>query len=98
MTVLFALYGLYIAATEGTSKALISRATPLSERASAIGLQATLGGVTTLLASSLGGVLWSAAGPWATFAFGAGCALAAAALMMLGRGAVRRSLEPSAPV
>ena len=41
VTVLFALYGLYIAATEGTSKALISRATPLSERASAIGLHAT---------------------------------------------------------
>jgi len=89
---LFAFYGLYIAATEGTSKALISRATPLRERASAIGLQATLSGVATLLASSVGGVLWSAAGPWATFAFGAVCALAAAVLMMLGRGAVRRSL------
>jgi MFS family permease len=89
---LFALYGLYIAATEGTSKALISRATPLAERASAIGLQATLGGVATLFASSLGGVLWSAFGPWATFAFGAACASAAAALMALGRGAVRRSL------
>ena len=92
VAVLFAFYGLYIAATEGTSKALISRATPLNERASAIGLQATLGGVTTLVASSLGGVLWSAFGPWATFAFGAACALAAAALMALGRGAVRRSL------
>jgi len=89
---LFALYGLYIAATEGTSKALISRATPLAERASAIGLQATLGGVATLFASSLGGVLWSALGPWATFAFGAACASAAAALMALGGGAVRRSL------
>ena len=42
VAVLFAAYGLYIAATEGTSKALISRATPLAERASAIGLQATL--------------------------------------------------------
>ena len=98
VTVLFAVYGLYIAATEGTSKALISRATPLSERASAIGLQATLGGVATLLASSLGGVLWSAAGPWATFALGAACALAAAVLMTLGRGAVRRSLAPATSV
>jgi len=98
VALLFAFYGLYIAATEGTSKALISRATPLSERASAIGLQATLGGVATLLASTLGGVLWSAAGPSATFAFGAACSLAAATLMTLGHGAVRRSLESPAPV
>jgi len=89
---LFAFYGLYIAATEGTSKALMSRATPLAERAGAIGLQATLTGLASLLASSLGGVLWSAVGPWATFAFGAACALAAAALLAAGRDAVRRSL------
>jgi MFS family permease len=93
VAVLFALYGLYIAATEGTSKALISRATPLAERAGAIGLQATLTGLASLLASSLGGVLWSAAGPWATFAFGAACALAAAAVLATGRHPVARSLE-----
>jgi len=37
-------------------------------------------------------VLWSAFGPWATFAYGAVAALAAAALMLLGRGHVRRAL------
>ena len=89
---LFAAYGLYIAATEGTSKALISRATPLAERAAAIGLQATLTGLASLIASSLGGVLWSAVGPWATFTFGAACALAAAAVLATGRRPVRRSL------
>lgn len=89
---LFAVYGLYIAATEGTSKALISRATPLAERAGAIGLQATLTGLAGLVASSLGGVLWSAVGPWATFAFGAACALAAAAVLAAGRRPVRESL------
>ena len=92
---LFALYGLYIAATEGTSKALISRATPLAERAGAIGLQATLTGLAGLVASSLGGVLWSAVGPWATFTLGAACALAAAAVLAAGRRPVRASLAVS---
>ena len=93
MAVLFAAYGLYIAATEGTSKALISRATPLAERAGAIGLQATLTGLASLVASSLGGVLWSAVGPWATFAFGAACALAAAAVLAAGRGRCATALR-----
>ncbi len=89
---LFALYGLYIAATEGTSKALISRATPLAERAGAIGLQATLTGLASLVASSLGGVLWSAVGPWATFTLGAAFALAAAVVLAAGRRPVGASL------
>jgi len=92
VAVLFAAYGVYIAATEGTSKALISRATPLAERGAAIGLQATLTGVASLVASSLGGVLWTAFGPWATFAFGGACALVAAAVLAAGWRPVARSL------
>lgn len=89
---LFAAYGLYIAATEGTSKALIGRAIPTGERASALGLYYTATGLASFAASTVGGALWSAAGPWATFAFGAAAAVAAAALMLIGRGRVRRSL------
>jgi MFS family permease len=89
---LFAAYGLYIAATEGTSKALIGRAIPTGERASALGLYYTSTGLASFAASTAGGLLWSAAGPWATFAFGAAAAVAAAALMLLGRGKVRRAL------
>jgi len=89
---LFAAYGLYIAATEGTSKALIGRAIPTGERASALGLYYTATGLASFAASTVGGVLWSAVGPWATFAFGAAAALAAAALMLLGRDKVRRAL------
>jgi predicted MFS family arabinose efflux permease len=85
-------YGLYIAATEGTSKALIGRAIPTGERASALGLYYTATGLASFSASTVGGVLWSAVGPWATFAYGAAAAVAAAALMLLGRGRVRRSL------
>ena len=37
-------------------------------------------------------MLWSAVGPGATFAFGSAAALVAAAVMLLGRGKVRRAL------
>lgn len=92
MAGLFALYGLYIAATEGTSKALIGRAVPTGERASALGLYYTATGLASFAASTVGGALWSAFGPWATFAWGAAAAAAAAAVMLLGQGRVRRAL------
>jgi hypothetical protein len=56
------------------------------------GLQATLTGLAGLVASSLGGVLWTAVGPWATFALGAAFALAAAAVLAAGRRPVGASL------
>jgi MFS family permease len=89
---LFAAYGVYIAATEGTSKALIGRAIPTGERASALGLYYTATGLAGFAASTVGGVLWSVYGSWATFAYGAAAAVAAAAVMLLGRGRVRRAL------
>lgn len=92
LAVLFAVYGLYIAATEGTSKALIGRAIPAGERASALGLYYTATGLASFAASTVGGVLWSAVGPWATFVYGAAAAVAAAALMLLVRGRVHRAL------
>jgi MFS family permease len=84
LALLFAVYGLYIAATEGTTKALVSRTVPDAERASAMGLYDTLVGIAAFAASVLGGVLWSAIGPWATFVYGAACALAAAVILFVG--------------
>jgi MFS family permease len=89
---LFAVYGLYIAATEGTSKALIGRAIATGERASALGLYSTATGLASFAASTIGGLLWTAWGPWATFAYGAVAALVAAVLMLAGRGRVRAEL------
>jgi len=87
VAVLFAAYGLYIAATEGTTKALISRTAPDEERASAMGFFDTSIGVASFVASAVGGVLWAAVGPWATFAFGAAtAALAAGLLAVFARG------------
>jgi MFS family permease len=93
LAALFAVYGLYIAATEGTSKALISRVIPTGERASALGLYYTATGMASFAASAVGGVLWSAVGPWATFVYGAVAATAAATLMLSGHGKVRRALR-----
>jgi MFS family permease len=87
---LFAVYGLYIAATEGTTKALISRTAPDAERASAMGFFDTSIGLASFAASAIGGLLWWAVGPWATFLFGAVTAALAAALLLL----FARGIEP----
>ena len=92
LAALFAAYGLYIAATEGTSKALVGRAIPEGQRASALGLYYTATGLAGFAASTVGGVLWSAVGPWATFTYGAAAAVVAAAVMLLGRRRVGRAL------
>ncbi len=83
VAVLFAVYGLYIAATEGTTKALISRAAPDAERASAMGFFDTAIGVASFAASAIGGLLWTLVGPWATFTFGAVAATLGAALLLI---------------
>ncbi len=83
VAVLFAVYGLYIAATEGTTKALISRAAPDAERASAMGFFDTAIGVASFAASAVGGLLWTLVGPWATFTFGAVAATLGAALLLV---------------
>ncbi|PNV79021.1 MAG: MFS transporter, partial [Dictyoglomus turgidum] len=67
---LFALYGLYIAFTEGVEKALISDLAPSEIKATAIGLHATLVGIGLFPASLFAGLLWSYFGPQAPFYFG----------------------------
>jgi len=71
LVALFAVYGLYIAATDGVGKALAVDLVPDNIRASALGLLGTVNGVAILAASSIAGILWTAVGPWAAFAYGA---------------------------
>lgn len=78
---LFGFYGLWSAFTEGVEKALIAEIAPPEQRASLIGLHATLTGIALLPASLIGGLLWNTFGPSAPFYFGA--ALAALATMGL---------------
>ncbi|MGE5308723.1 MAG: MFS transporter [Deltaproteobacteria bacterium] len=68
--VLFAIYGLYIAFTEGVEKALVTDIAPSELKATAIGLHATLTGIGLLPASFLAGLLWKFLGPSAAFYFG----------------------------
>ena len=65
---LFFLYGIYAAATEGISKAWISNITDKKDTATAIGTYAGFQSISTLLASSLAGLIWFQFGAPATFA------------------------------
>ena len=76
MLVLFFLYGLYAAATDGIAKAWITEVADPKDTATAIGTFAGFQSICALLASSLAGVLWFAFGPAATFIVAATAALA----------------------
>jgi MFS family permease len=80
---LFAVYGGYIALTEGVSRAYVADLVPDERRASAIGLYSASTGATLLIASLIGGALWDFIGPSATFIFGSATALAAALAFLI---------------
>lgn len=56
--VLFLLYGLYAAASEGIVKAWISNIVPQHETGSAIGTYAALQSICALIASTIAGLIW----------------------------------------
>jgi len=84
---LFGLYGIYYAATEGVAKALVADLVPEVQRGTAYGLFNAAIGITALPASLLAGLLWQGAGTWAGFGpsapflFGAVLALFASFLL-----------------
>ena len=65
--VIFFLYGIYAAATEGISKAWISNITDKKDTATAIGTYTGLQSICTMLASSLTGLIWFQFGATAAF-------------------------------
>lgn len=67
--VLFFIYGIYAAATEGISKAWISNIVPQGEVATAIGTYTGFQSIIAMLASSLAGILWYKFGENTTFIF-----------------------------
>ena len=72
---LFGTYGIYIALTDSVSRALVSSFIPAQRDAGAIfGLLQGITSAALVLASVVGGLLWSLLGARATFLFGAGCA------------------------
>ena len=81
--VLFLVYGIYAAATEGVSKALVTDLIPKGQRGTALGWYNGVTGFAALPANVLGGWLWSNFGSAATFGFGAWAGFTAAALMIV---------------
>lgn len=77
--VLFFLYGLYAATTEGISKAWITNITDAKDTATAIGTYSALQSICTMLASTLTGFIWSRFGAATGF-----MVTAAATLLVVG--------------
>jgi len=68
---LFPIYGIYIAATDGVSKAYLGEFISEKEAGSVYGLYQMLLAFASFFASFVGGILWTKIGPQATFYFGA---------------------------
>ena len=64
---LFFIYGIYAAATDGVSKAWITKIVSQSETATAIGFHASCSSFATLFASTFAGLLWVNFNPGLTF-------------------------------
>lgn len=82
------LWGLQMGVTQGLIAAAIADAAPDHLRGAAFGIYYLVDGVASLLASSGAGLLWYVGG--AHLAFGAGAALAALVMLMIGLGPLAR--------
>ncbi|KGP75360.1 MFS transporter [Desulfosporosinus sp. Tol-M] len=83
LILLFALYGLYSAATDGIQKALVSDLIDKNKRGTGLGLYNCLVGITLLPASVLAGLLYDHVNNSAPFYYGSIMALIAAMLMLI---------------
>lgn len=82
--VLFGIYGLYMAATDGVGKALAIDLLDKDKKATAVGYLGTATGISTLIASTVAGLLWDHYGSYATFGYGCiGAGAACIALLFL---------------
>ncbi len=79
---LFPSYGMYMALTEGASKAYISILVPQEKLGTAFGIYQTTIGLCTFLASLIAGVIWSYIGASAPFIFGSLMAIFSAFLFI----------------
>ena len=79
---LFALYGLYSAATDGIQKAFVSDMVDSNKKGTGLGLYNALLGITLLPASLIAGILYDKVNSSVPFYFGAATALLSAILML----------------
>jgi MFS family permease len=81
--VLFILYGLYYAFTEGIQKAYIADIVPEGQRGTAMGTYNALTGIAVLPASILSGFLWQTAGPMVAFRTSSSIAIVSRLLIII---------------
>jgi len=81
--VLVALYGLYYALAEGTTRAYVADLVPSERRGTAYGVYNATVAIMAFPASLLAGILWDHVSPAAPFAVGAGLAFVATAGLLL---------------
>ena len=67
--ILFGIYGLYMAATEGVSKAWLTNVSKQQEIGTAVGLFVSLQSISLMIASAVAGLLWNFYGASVTFFF-----------------------------
>ncbi len=79
---LFAVYGFYIAMTDGVGTAFVVDMVPTEKRGTAIGIYNTAIGLMALASSVIAGLLWDHIGAYAPFLLGSVMALAAAVLLV----------------
>jgi MFS family permease len=91
---LFALYGVYVAATDGVLKAWVADHVDGPFAGTAYGIYSGVVGGALLAASLLGGVLWTTVSPEAMFGVGAVLALASLPLVALATAISRRGRSP----
>lgn len=80
---LFPFYGIYMAFTEGVSKAYISNLVPQEKIGTAFGIYQTTIGLCAFFASWIAGMLWSYVGISSPFIFGSMMAILAALLFIV---------------
>ena len=81
LALLFVLYGIFVAATEGVEKAMVADIAPSNRRGTAFGWFNLIVGVGLLPASVGFGFLYETWSPLVAFGFSAACALAATVLL-----------------
>ncbi len=86
---LFPIYGMYIAATDGVSKAYVSEFIKKEESGSYFGAYYTLTAIGTFFASLIGGFLWYFIGPSSTFLYGGIMAFIAFCILILNQKKLR---------
>lgn len=92
---LFLVYGVYSAATEGVAKAFVTDIVPKEARGTALGWFNGMTGLAALPANVIGGLLFGAIGPGATFTYGAWLAAISVALTLAWLPWLRLSSKPA---